>query len=599
MSDFIARIRAEVDDSQLKKLENIKDKTVNVKVNIQGDLEKFDSLLKSINSQKVSIKVGTDTSGVSKVQSDFQMIKNLANEISQKKIKLAGLDTTKNANQIKELNSQIKKLESDYSALISMFGNSLNVSQLGQLENIFGKTNDKVAELVAKAKDLRTVSDATERIAQAQAKLNDLKNIDGSKYDGSTTYQKMVNNVAQAESAIERLNAELAKGNNANFSIVNESLKQMESYASKADAQGRNLTSTISRLDAMKASNKGLSWLQNNTKVRRDSSLAASIENVSRSLANVTEKGQFEALNKELETYISLANRKGLTGRSWFTDFKRSFGKIAQFAGIYGMIQRVIMQSSRQIVQAVKDTNAATIELMKVSDASDNQIKNYFDEATESAKKYGATISDVISSTADWSRLGYNLEDASTLANATTLLQRVGDNMTQESSSQGLISILKGFNYQADQVNEIIDVINQVANTEPIDTAGIVSALQRSASSLSAAGNDLNQSVSMITAANSVVQDPDTVGTAFRTLSMRIRGAKTELEDANLDTEGMAESTAKLREEILALSGVDIMLNEDTFKSTYDILDELSNKWSELTDIQQANNTCLYVQKCA
>ena len=78
---------------------------------------------------------------------------------------------------------------------------------------------------------------------------------------------------------------------------------------------------------------------------------------------------------------------------------------------------------------------------------------------------------------------------------------------------------------------------------------------------------------------------------------MRIRGAKTELEDAGLETEGMAESTAKLREEIKALSGIDIMIDENSFKSTYDILDELSQKWSELTDIQQASITELIAGK--
>lgn len=76
------------------------------------------------------------------------------------------------------------------------------------------------------------------------------------------------------------------------------------------------------------------------------------------------------------------------------------------------------------------------------------------------------------------------------------------------------------------------------------------------------------------------------------------RMATTDLEEAGLDTEGMAESTASLRQEIMALSGVDIMIDDNTFKSTYDILDELSMKWQDLTDIQQAN-TCLYVQKCA
>lgn len=50
----------------------------------------------------------------------------------------------------------------------------------------------------------------------------------------------------------------------------------------------------------------------------------------------------------------------------------------------------------------------------------------------------------------------------------------------------------------------------------------------------------------------------------------------------------MAESTASLRAEIKALSGVDIMLNENTFKSTYQIMEELSQKWEDLSDIAQA-----------
>ena len=78
---------------------------------------------------------------------------------------------------------------------------------------------------------------------------------------------------------------------------------------------------------------------------------------------------------------------------------------------------------------------------------------------------------------------------------------------------------------------------------------------------------------------------------------MRIRGAKTELQDAGLETEGMAESTAKLREEIQALSGVDIMLDDSTFKSTYDILDALSQKWGELSDLSRANITELIAGK--
>ena len=72
---------------------------------------------------------------------------------------------------------------------------------------------------------------------------------------------------------------------------------------------------------------------------------------------------------------------------------------------------------------------------------------------------------------------------------------------------------------------------------------------------------------------------------------MRIRGAKTELEAAGEETEGMVENTAKLQEKIMALTGgaVNIMLNEDTFKSTYQILKEISQVWKSLDDISQAS----------
>ena len=69
------------------------------------------------------------------------------------------------------------------------------------------------------------------------------------------------------------------------------------------------------------------------------------------------------------------------------------------------------------------------------------------------------------------------------------------------------------------------------------------------------------------------------------------------MEQLGLDTDGMVESTAKLQEEIMALTGVDIMKDKDTFKSTFDILDELSSKWQNLTDIQQASVTELIAGK--
>lgn len=78
--------------------------------------------------------------------------------------------------------------------------------------------------------------------------------------------------------------------------------------------------------------------------------------------------------------------------------------------------------------------------------------------------------------------------------------------------------------------------------------------------------------------------------TALKTLALRLRGAKTELEDASLDVDNMAESTSQLQAKLLALTHgkVNIMLDANTFKSTTQILREMSAAWKEMTDIERA-----------
>ena len=70
---------------------------------------------------------------------------------------------------------------------------------------------------------------------------------------------------------------------------------------------------------------------------------------------------------------------------------------------------------------------------------------------------------------------------------------------------------------------------------------------------------------------------------------MRLRGTEAkQLEDMGEDTNGLITSTSKLRDTILSLSGVDIMLDDKSFKSTYQIMKEISAVYNDLTDIDKA-----------
>jgi len=84
--------------------------------------------------------------------------------------------------------------------------------------------------------------------------------------------------------------------------------------------------------------------------------------------------------------------------------------------------------------------------------------------------------------------------------------------------------------------------------------------------------------------------------TAMKTVSARIRGAKTELEDLGEEYEDVAEGFSKYRSELMALTnvdgtgGVDIMADAATnsYKDIYEIFVEISGVWDQLSDTTQA-----------
>lgn len=250
-----------------------------------------------------------------------------------------------------------------------------------------------------------------------------------------------------------------------------------------------------------------------------------------------------------------------------------------------------IWQQIRQGITYVREIDSALTELKKVTDETEASYQRFLQTAAKTAGVLGTTVADFTNATADFARLGYSINEASKLAEAASVYKNVGDGITDISqASESIISTMKAFGIEAENSMEIVDKFNEIGNNFAISSVGIGDALQLSASALFEAGNDINQSIGLITAANSVVQDPDKVGTALKTLSLRLRGAKADLEDAGLETDNMCDSVSTLREKLIALTGgkVDIMLDDTTFKSTADIIGEMSRAWDSMTDINRS-----------
>mgnify|MGYP002523574149 CR=1 FL=1 len=280
--------------------------------------------------------------------------------------------------------------------------------------------------------------------------------------------------------------------------------------------------------------------------------------------------GEVKVLNNEMRNVTT-----GFAG--FFNEFRTSFSNLFRYFLNSGIITR-FFKSFKQGISDITAVDDAIRELKKVTDETDATYQKFAKSANSVAVALGHSTESVISSTADFAKLGYSFEDAQTLAKNATIYSNVGD-MDIDSATQSMVSTMKAFGIETKNSMQILDAFNEVGNNFSISSAGIGEALQRSASALAEGGNTLNESIGLITASNTVLQDPDTVGTAMKTLSLRLRGVDDET----------GQLIPKMREFVKMYSGgVDIMENDITFKSTVQILRELASVWDDLTDVNRA-----------
>ena len=296
-------------------------------------------------------------------------------------------------------------------------------------------------------------------------------------------------------------------------------------------------------------------------------------------------------LKKKYAELRAESKKLGLESKNLLDMFEKLFGQ--HLSTMITMAALHQMQNGLRVVyQNVVEIDTAITELRKVSEYAGKSLEEYMGRAAEQAQRLGVSISDYVNSTADWKRLGYSDEDAENLATYSTLLRNVGDGIDDvNTSSSYLISTLQGFGLLADQAEDVVNKIDAVANTQPVTANDLGEILTRSSAAMSAANNTLEETIALGTAANAVIQDADTVGTTLKSLSMYLRAAKSDAENAGIEVDGMANSVSELRSELKSLTGVDIMLDSKNFKSTYQVMKELSQVWDNLSDVTQANVT--------
>lgn len=395
--------------------------------------------------------------------------------------------------------SQIAKSES---ALVKLY------DQLDKIERKTQKSNQK--KVNSGFDNLSTYSD---KVGKYKTTIDRLK-------DGgwaSDAYEKNVNAVEKAVGKYETLLNEL-KNKDASL-IINEDIQTLKEYEDK-------IKKTISAVQNMSAAEKGYNAVSGqkeldkihkllNENSKMSSRAKAQIKAFYKEIESGNPSMSLDKIHTEIMKIVNAEVEAGRGGKSFFNTLKNSgFHQIAaQMAGMVGVYD--VINVIKQAASTVTELNTQITELAKVSEQSSKQIYADFDSYADIAKEVRGTISDTIAATADWSKNGYSIPDAKQLAEVSQLYKNVGDGIDIDTANESLISTLKGFKLEAKEAEHIVDVFNEVSNNEAISSGGIGDALQRSAASFNAANTSLEKSVALVTATNSVLQDPEKVGCTY------------------------------------------------------------------------------------
>lgn len=266
------------------------------------------------------------------------------------------------------------------------------------------------------------------------------------------------------------------------------------------------------------------------------------------------------------------------------------FGGLATKFASWLSITQVIMtavRTAKQMVSAAVEVESAMAQIKIVTGASDSQMEAFLTKSIALAKELGQSVTDVASSIETFARLGYNMSDSSNLAKYANIMANVG-NTDVDTATTGITSIIKGYELDANDAEHVSDVLVKVGQEYAISAEELMAAFQRGGAALHASGTDFEKSAALFAATNASLQNAETTGTMWKTVSARIRGATTELEEMGEETDGLAQGLSKYREEIKALSGVDIMKDENTYKDMYDIFVQLADVWDNMEDVSQS-----------
>jgi TP901 family phage tail tape measure protein len=229
-------------------------------------------------------------------------------------------------------------------------------------------------------------------------------------------------------------------------------------------------------------------------------------------------------------------------------------------------------------LRAMQDMTSRLIEIdtlmtdiQRVMDAPEFQLTDLLNEAVIASEELSSKLTDTLAIIGEFARMGdYSNSELIDMSSTAQVLQNISD-LDAKSSVDTLTSAMNNFNITAEESIQVADKLNEVDNNFAISTKDLSDGIRKAASTAKTFGVDINELTGYIAAIGSTTRESgNIIGNGLKTIMSRITtmgGAKTALEGINISIKDMGGN----------------------IRPVSDILEELSGKWTTLSDEQRQN----------
>lgn len=441
----------------------------------------------------------------------------------------AKLDLSNIPSQLKQISNNTVSLRSfkiDSAAISSQIQNALNSQQFTlNIQNVnlgnaaqninsqmgnagaqagqqFGTQFSQSAQNLINRMQLRLdTGDIQTRLDAVNAKMQSLGNVSQTTSDNIARLNEAFKTMTSTDSTVTMEQKTAAYQEFCNILPIVQNQLNQTSTAAKNEAaalrESEQAQQTLTKSATL--SNNMETWLNNNTKAAK--TFGDQIRELQSMLNNNTDASVLSRVNSDFANIKSQAKMAGLTTDSW----AKSFGNVTkQVLGLSSsvMVIRKVINVVKEGIDTITELDTALVDLKKTTTASASEVEQFYYSANEQAKKFGVTTKDIIQSTADWSRLGYDLEDSKTMSEVSSIFASISPDMDVDTATNGLVSAMKAFDIEAeDALDGIASKINEIGNTQAVSNGDIVNVLTRSSSAMKEANNTLEETIALGTAA--------------------------------------------------------------------------------------------------